>query len=151
MLLTNELQMTIFHSMHSLIEDRGIYLIHHGISFTIFGRDIYWLILHMYIILGANDVIAFNSDDKIYELEERDLLLKELTIREHYDVVFLTTEQTYNRDFISKFLRKGGIIIDTVEKRLSSDEYGLFMRFLCSVSWNSVVFDMKCCNGQIVI
>lgn len=120
--------------MHSLIEDRGIYLIHHGISFTILGRGICWLILNMYIILGANDVIAFNSDDKIYELEERDLLLKELTMREHYDVVFLTTEQTYNRDFISKFLRKGGIIIDTVENRLSSDEYGLFMRFLCSVS-----------------
>lgn len=84
-------------------------------------------------ISGADDVIAFNSDDKIYELEERDLLLKELTIREHFDVVFLTTSQAYNRDFISKFLRKGGTIIDTVEKRLSSDEYGIFMRFLCSV------------------
>lgn len=86
------------------------------------------------IFVGADDVIAFNSDDKIYELEERDLLLKELTIREHFDVIFLTTSQTYNRDFISNFLRPGGIIIDTVEKRLASDEYGLFMRFLCSVS-----------------
>lgn len=85
-------------------------------------------------ITGADDVIAFNSDDKIYELEERDLLLKELTIRDHYDVVFLTTSQTYNRDFISKFLNRGGVIIDTVEKRLSSDEYHFFMRFLCSVS-----------------
>ncbi|XP_031628018.1 reticulon-4-interacting protein 1, mitochondrial-like isoform X2 [Contarinia nasturtii] len=83
--------------------------------------------------LGADDVIAFNSDDKIYELEERDLLLKELTMREHYDVVFLTTSQTYNRDFIGKFLCENGIIIDTVEKRLSSDEYGFFMRFLCSI------------------
>lgn len=83
---------------------------------------------------GADDVIAFNSDDKIYELEERDLLLKELTIREHFDVVFLTTAQTYNRDFVSKFVCRDGIIVDTVEKRLASDEYGFFMRFLCSVS-----------------
>lgn len=89
---------------------------------------------------GADDVIAFNSDDKIYELEERDLLLKELTIREHYDVVFLTTVQTYNRDFISKFLRRGGIIVDTVEKRLSSDDYGFFMRFFCSVSEDFSLF-----------
>lgn len=85
-------------------------------------------------ILGADDVIAFNSDDKIYELEERDLLLKELTIREPYDVVFWTASQTYNRDFMSKFLRPDGMIVDTVEKRMASDEYGLFMRFLCSVS-----------------
>lgn len=84
-------------------------------------------------------MIAFNSDDKIYELEERDLLLKELAIREQYDVVFLTTSVTYNRDFISKFLNHGGTIIDTVEKRLSSDEYGFFMRFLCSVSYSICV------------
>lgn len=83
---------------------------------------------------GADDVIAFNSDDKIYELEERDLLLKELTIRDPYDVIFFTTPQTYNRDFINKFLRPNGMTIDTVERRLSSDDYGVFMRFLCSVS-----------------
>lgn len=78
-------------------------------------------------------MIAFNSDDKIYELEERDLLLKELTVREHYDVIFFTTSQTYNRDFISNFLRRDGIIIDTVEKQLASDNYGFCMRILCSV------------------
>lgn len=87
-------------------------------------------------ISGANDVIAFNSDDNIYELEERDLLLKELLIRKPYDVAFLTTSQTYNRDFISKFLTNNGRIIDTVEKRLASDDYGIFLRFLCSVSHN---------------
>lgn len=84
-------------------------------------------------ITGADDVIAFNCDDNIYELEERDLLLKELTIRSPYDVVFLTTSSTYNRDFISKFLAENGSIIDTDEKPLASDEYGIFMRFLCSV------------------
>lgn len=86
-------------------------------------------------LAGADDVIAFNSDDKIYELEERDLLLKELTIREHYDVVFFTTSQTYNRDFISNFLRPNGIVVDTVEKQLASDNYGICLRFLCSVCW----------------
>lgn len=83
--------------------------------------------------LGADDVIAFNCDDNIYELEERDLLVKELTIRKSYDAIFLTTASTYNRDFINKFITDDGIVIDTVEKQLSSDDYGLFMRFLCSV------------------
>lgn len=79
-------------------------------------------------------MIAFNSDDNIYELEERDLLLKELLIRQPYDCVFITTSQSYNRDFIYKFINSGGKVIDTVEKRFSSDDYGFFMRFLCSVS-----------------
>lgn len=102
--------------------------------------------LNVCIFAGADDVIAFNSDDKIYELEERDLLLKELAIRDPYDVVFWTTSQTYNRDFMSKFVQPSGIIVDTVEKRMASDDYGLFMRFLCSVSYtndNRTIFVQK--------
>lgn len=87
-----------------------------------------------FLFSGANDVIAFNCDDNIYELEERDLLLKELTSREPYDVIFLTTSQSYNTDFLNRFLVENGAIVDAVEKSLASDEYGLFMRFLCSVS-----------------
>lgn len=97
-------------------------------------------ILKIILFAGADDVIAFNCDDNIYELEERDLLLKELSIRNRYDVIFLTQSQTYNRDFLYKFLTSGGRLIDTVEKRLSSDEYGLFMRYLCSVSQNFINF-----------
>lgn len=83
---------------------------------------------------GADDVIAFNCDDNIYELEERDLLLKELSIRKTYDVVFLTTSTAYNKDFIKSFLSHNGTLIDTVERPLASDEYGFFMRVLCSVN-----------------
>lgn len=90
-------------------------------------------ICFQYSIPGADDVIAFNCDDNIYELEERDLLLKELIIRKPYDVVFLTASSTYNRDFIYKFLTENGSVIDTDEKPLASDDYGVFMRFLCSV------------------
>lgn len=82
---------------------------------------------------GADDVIAFNCDDNIYELEERDLLLKELSIRKPYDVIFLTTSTAYNKDFIKSFISASGILIDAVEKPLASDEYGFFMRFLCLV------------------
>lgn len=91
---------------------------------------------HSYIsrfVPGADDVIAFNCDDNIYELEERDLLLKELATRKPYDVIFLTTTSTYNRDFIWKFLTENGAVIDTDEKPFASDDYGIFMRFLCSV------------------
>lgn len=91
-----------------------------------------------YSISGADDVIAFNCDDNIYELEERDLFLNELKIREPYDVIFLTTSSTYNREFIYKFLTENGCVIDTDEKPLASDEYGFFMRFLCSVSIHQV-------------
>lgn len=78
-------------------------------------------------------MIAFNCDDNIYELEERDLLLKELLMRKPYDVIFLTTTSPYNRDFIYQFVTENGFVIDTDEKPLASDEYGIFMRFLCSV------------------
>lgn len=83
---------------------------------------------------GADDVIAFNNDDTIYELEERDLFVKELLIRKPHDVVFLTTASSYNRDFISKFLTDNGQIISTVERRLASDDYGIAKRYLFSVS-----------------
>lgn len=84
-------------------------------------------------IPGADDVIAFNCDDNIFELEERDLLLKELLTRKPYDAIFLTTASAYNRDFICKFVTDNGCVIDTDEKSLASDEYGIFMRLLCSV------------------
>lgn len=84
-------------------------------------------------IAGADDVIAFNGDDNIYELEERDVLIKELLLREAFDFVFVTTSSSYNRHFIFKFLKYGGKIIDTVEKCIASDEYGIFMRLLCSM------------------
>lgn len=83
---------------------------------------------------GADDVIAFNNDDTIYELEERDLFVKELLIRKPHDAVFLTTASSYNRDFINKFLTENGQIISTVEKRLASDDYGIAKRYLFSVS-----------------
>lgn len=67
-------------------------------------------------------------------MEERDLFVKELLIRKPFDNVFLTTSSTYNRDFISKFVTNNGQVIDTVERRLSSDEYGFINRYLFSVS-----------------
>lgn len=67
-------------------------------------------------------------------MEERDLFVKELLIRQPFDVVFLTSASTYNRDFISKFLTSNGQIVDTVEKRLASDDYGIAKRYLFSVS-----------------
>lgn len=88
----------------------------------------------MFNLLGADDVIAFNCDDNIYELEERDLLLKELSIRKPYDVIFLTTSTAYNKDFIKSFISASGILIDAVEKPLASDEYGFFMRKMCWVN-----------------
>lgn len=55
-------------------------------------------------------------------------------LRKAYDVMFLTTASTYNRDFIAKFITHCGKIIDCDEQKLSSDYYGIFMRILCSVS-----------------
>lgn len=86
-------------------------------------------------------MIAFNCDDNIYELEERDLLLKELMERKAFDVMFLTSASTYNRDFIAKFLADNGRIVDCDEQRLSSDNYGILMRFLCAVSARNHRFD----------
>lgn len=54
-------------------------------------------------------------------------------LRKAYDVMFLTTASTYNRDFIAKFVCDNGKIVDCDEQKLSSDNYGIFMRFLCSV------------------
>lgn len=84
-------------------------------------------------------MIAFNCDDNIYELEERDLLNKELKIRKPYNFIFLTTATSYNKDFLKLFLTNDGSIIDTVENHMPSDDYGIFMRFLCSVSYLNLI------------
>lgn len=101
------------------------------------------------IHLGADDIISFhdkcNSDDDILnnnlnnndinvEPSEQLVLFKELSLRPEYDVIFYTTDTNYDKKFIQTFLAKNGIIIDTIDKPLPSDKYGIFLKLFLSVS-----------------
>lgn len=64
---------------------------------------------------------------------EKSNLINELTPREKFDYIFLTTRIAYDHKFLEKFLTKHGIIIDAVEPELASDEYGPLMRVLLAM------------------
>ena len=69
---------------------------------------------------------------------EQSVFLMELVTRDNFDVVFFTTFLNYDKGFIRKFLNDQGIVVDTWDKELSSDSYGVGMRWLLSVSNNSL-------------
>ncbi|XP_058462164.1 reticulon-4-interacting protein 1 homolog, mitochondrial-like isoform X2 [Malaya genurostris] len=87
--------------------------------------------------LGANDIITFANEhfrsNFIDVNVEKSNLINELTGREKFDYIFLTTRIAYDHRFLEKFLAKGGIIVDTVEPELPSDEFGPLMRVLLSL------------------
>lgn len=92
---------------------------------------------------GADDVIAFYSESEIDAddeplFEEQNILFKELSIRKEYNIVFLTTPTHYDKEFIRSFVSPKGVIVDTVEPALPSDDYGVLKIFFYSVS--SVAF-----------
>lgn len=60
--------------------------------------------------------------------------INELTSRESYDVIFITTKLRYNTDFFWKFVKSSGTVVDTVEPDIDSDQYGAFLRLFYSVS-----------------
>lgn len=82
--------------------------------------------------LGASDIITFANEhfrsNFIDVNVEKSNLINELAGREKFDFIFLTTRIAYDHKFLDKFLAKGGVIIDTVEPELASDEYGPLMR-----------------------
>lgn len=61
--------------------------------------------------------------------------INELTSRESYDVIFITTKLRYNTDFFWKFVKSSGTVVDTVEPDIDSDQYGAFLRLFFSVSF----------------
>lgn len=93
----------------------------------------------MICVLGAEDVISFNCDSDDRFSEEQHILFKELSIRKEYDVVFFTTATDYNREFIRSFVAPHGVVIDTVEPTLGSDNFGEFTKLFYSVR--------LCCRG----
>nr|XP_029712831.1 reticulon-4-interacting protein 1 homolog, mitochondrial isoform X1 [Aedes albopictus] len=86
---------------------------------------------------GAADIITFANEhfraNFIDVNVEKSNLINELTPREKFDYIFLTTRIAYDHKFLEKFLTKHGIIIDAVEPELASDEYGPLMRVLLAM------------------
>ncbi|XP_053684916.1 reticulon-4-interacting protein 1 homolog, mitochondrial-like isoform X1 [Sabethes cyaneus] len=87
--------------------------------------------------LGAGDIITFANEhfrSNFIDINvEKSNLINELTAREKFDYIFLTTRLAYDHKFLTKFLAKGGTIVDTVEPELASDEFGPLSRMLLSV------------------
>lgn len=97
----------------------------------------FFLFLHQFS--GADDVIAFYSEAEIDAddeplFEEQNILFKELSIRKEYNVVFLTTPTHYDKEFIRSFVSPKGVIVDTIDPALPSDDYGVLKIFFYSVS-----------------
>ncbi|XP_062558988.1 reticulon-4-interacting protein 1 homolog, mitochondrial-like isoform X2 [Armigeres subalbatus] len=87
--------------------------------------------------LGAADIITFANEhfrsNFIDVNVEKSNLINELTPREKFDYIFLTTRIAYDHTFLERFLTKRGIIVDAVEPELASDEYGPLARVLLAV------------------
>lgn len=90
-----------------------------------------------FIFPGADDVISFTNDNFTQNFFDTNIaqsnLINELTSRDSYDVIFLTTKVKYKKDFLQKFLTVDGKLIDTVEPDINSDSYGAFMRMFYSL------------------
>lgn len=89
-------------------------------------------------VSGADDIISFSNDNFTQNFFDKSIaqsnFINELTSRESYDVIFITTKVQYNTEFLLKFLKTNGKLINTVERDINSDEYGAFMRLFYSVS-----------------
>uniref|UniRef100_A0A182IPZ2 Uncharacterized protein n=1 Tax=Anopheles atroparvus TaxID=41427 RepID=A0A182IPZ2_ANOAO len=83
--------------------------------------------------LGAADIMTFANEhfrsNFIDVNVDKSNFINELTSREKFHFIFLTTRLGYDYNFLKKFLTKDGVIVDAVEPELSTDEYGLFRRF----------------------
>lgn len=90
------------------------------------------------LFTGADDVITFHNDSFTHSYFEVNIaqsnFINELTSRESYDVIFITTKLRYNTDFFWKFVKSSGTVVDTVEPDIDSDQYGAFLRLFYSVS-----------------
>ncbi|XP_055591829.1 reticulon-4-interacting protein 1, mitochondrial-like isoform X2 [Uranotaenia lowii] len=88
--------------------------------------------------LGAADIITFANEhfrsNFIDVNVEKSNLINELTAREKFHHIFLTTRIAYDHRFLEKFLAKSGVIIDAVEPELASDEFGPLMRLLLGIA-----------------
>lgn len=63
-----------------------------------------------------------------------DNLTNELKKREKYDVIFVTTAQDYNFKILEQFLNpEGGLLVNTIELDILSDQYGFFTRIFYSI------------------
>lgn len=86
---------------------------------------------------GADDIISFSNDNFTQNFFDKSIaqsnLINELTSRESYDAIFITTKVQYNIDFLHKFLKTNGKLVDSVEPELPSDEYGVFKKLCFSV------------------
>ncbi|XP_063708074.1 reticulon-4-interacting protein 1, mitochondrial-like [Culicoides brevitarsis] len=87
--------------------------------------------------LGADDVITFQNDSFTPSFFEVNIaqsnFINELTSRESYDVIFITTRLRYSTDFFWKFVKPSGTVVNTVEPDIDSDQYGAFMRLFYSM------------------
>ncbi|KFB47870.1 AGAP011189-PA-like protein [Anopheles sinensis] len=83
--------------------------------------------------LGAADIITFANEhfrsNFIDVNVDKSNFINELTSREKFNFIFLTTRLGYDYKFLEKFLTKDGVIVDAVEPELSTDEYGVVGRF----------------------
>ncbi|XP_035787120.1 reticulon-4-interacting protein 1, mitochondrial-like isoform X2 [Anopheles albimanus] len=83
--------------------------------------------------LGAADIITFANEhfrsNFIDVNVDKSNFINELTSREKFHFIFLTTRLGYDYKFMEKFLTKDGVIVDAVEPELSTDDYGVVGRF----------------------
>lgn len=84
---------------------------------------------------GVDDVIVLSvkSDDGYGHEKEQNVLLKELSKRPKYDVIFYTTAADYDAEFMRSFLLPLGRLVNTVEMRPELDEAGLVKRMASKV------------------
>ncbi|XP_053671147.1 reticulon-4-interacting protein 1, mitochondrial-like [Anopheles nili] len=82
---------------------------------------------------GAADIITFANEhfrsNFIDVNVDKSNFINELTSREKFHFIFLTTRLGYDYKFLEKFLTKDGVIVDAVEPEISTDDYGVIGRF----------------------
>ncbi|XP_050080561.1 reticulon-4-interacting protein 1, mitochondrial-like isoform X2 [Anopheles maculipalpis] len=83
--------------------------------------------------LGAADIITFANEhfrsNFIDVNVDKSNFINELTSRDKFHYIFLTTRLGYDYKFLEKFLTKDGVIVDAVEPELRTDDYGVIGRF----------------------
>ncbi|KAK9873825.1 hypothetical protein WA026_002183 [Henosepilachna vigintioctopunctata] len=94
--------------------------------------------------LGSDDVIIIDENDSNSEMGYKSLV-KELELREKYDVIILTADCCVSIEQLHNFCRsKDSIIVSTLPCKLDSDSYGFFRRFLLRLyiwfQWRLEVF-----------
>lgn len=92
--------------------------------------------------LGADEVITVDIKEPESDADSIDIndslpsasnIRKQLALRNRFDVIFMTTTDTYPCSVMEQFIVPQGVIINTVEADIASDNFGLLMRCAYSV------------------